>query len=101
MGLVEIQIAGHVPEVMLAYLGLAFVLGIRHGSWAWLAWPPLGVCLYLVHLVAITHGYKQPYVEANADEAIACLVVLLPSGLGIGIGAALRWVFKSLVRLGE
>jgi hypothetical protein len=102
LGLVDIHhaYAGTPPSVYLTYLGVAFVLGVRHGRWAWLAWPPLGVCLYLVHLAAIAHGYKEPYVEANADQAIGCLGVLVPSGLGIGIGAVVRWVLKSLVRLG-
>jgi hypothetical protein len=81
----------------LAYFVVALVLGARHGIWAWLAWPSLGVFLYLTHLVAIANGYKPPYVEESAYHAIACLIVLIPTGVGIGLGALCRWGVKTVV----
>jgi hypothetical protein len=103
MGLVDINWAYTGPDtgISLTYFGVALVLGLRHGIWGWLAWLPLGICLYVIHLIAIAHGYKQPYVEANAEKAIGCLVLLGPSGLGIGIGAILQWGVKFLIKHGS
>ena len=99
MGMIDINLPGTGDdwEMNAAYVGVASMLGARHGMWAWLAWPSLGVCLYLVHLVAIAHGYEQPFVEANSGKAIGCLGVLVPCGLGIGMGTFIRWGVKSLV----
>jgi hypothetical protein len=83
--------------IFLAYFVVALVLGARHGIWAWLAWPSLGVFLYLTHLVAIANGYKQPYVEKSAEDAIVCLFMLIPTGVGIGLGALFRWGVKTVV----
>ncbi len=68
--------------------------------WAWLAWTPLGIGLYFIHLIAIAHGFKPPFVEANAEKAIGCLWVLVPCGFGIGMGASIRWGVRFLIKHG-
>ena len=97
MGLVDINWPGTGAEsgIGRAYFGVALALGRRHGKRAWLAWPFLGACPYLIHLIAIANSYKQPYVESTAAEAIGCFGVLVPSAMGVGIGTILRWGVQS------
>lgn len=78
------------PAHILAYLAAGTIVGFRHKWRAWKAWPGLGHSLYPVHLVAIMCGYRQPYVEADIGDALGCLIVVLPAGLGLGVGVLLR-----------
>lgn len=75
----------------LASLALAYV----RPKLLWL-WPMVfAITLYAVHLWAIRHGFRPPYVERNEDAALYCLLVFFPAlfgGLaGGGIRAALDW----------
>jgi hypothetical protein len=70
-----------------AYLIAGFVLGLRHTGRAWESWAPLGSSLYFVHLAAIACGYRPPYVEEDAEQAIACVLAVWPVGLGLAAGA--------------
>jgi hypothetical protein len=81
---------------VLAYLIAGLALGMIHSGRAWQAWPPLGWCFYLMHRGAIAYGYRPPYVEANGAAAIRSLFVLWPAGIGIAIGAFLRFGFSTL-----
>lgn len=90
LGLWDIHSTGRPGLSLLAYLLAGVVLGARHAGRAWLCWPPLGLSLYVIHLAAIAHGYKQPYVEANALEARATLTTFPIAGLGIALGVGVR-----------
>jgi hypothetical protein len=79
-----------------AYLAAGVILGWRHARWAWLCWLPLGTSLYLAHLIAIAAGYKPPFVERDYDTALNTLIVLLPAGFGLLVGA-LTSEFRSFV----
>jgi hypothetical protein len=81
-----------------AYFVAGFVLGLRHGGRSWQAWLPLGWSRYLMHRAAIAYGYRPPYVEADADSAMMSLLVLLPAGLGLALGAFVRFVISRLAR---
>jgi hypothetical protein len=85
-------------DPLLAYLVAGFVLGLRHGGRSWQAWPPMGWCFYLMHRAAIACGYRQPYVEADADSAILSLYVLWPAGLGLALGGFVRFAISRLLR---
>lgn len=89
----------------LAYLVAGLVMGLRHGGRSWQAWSPLGWCFYLMHRAAIAHGYRPPYVEADADKAILSLYVLWPAGLGLAVGALIRppiaWFIKEIRTTGR
>ncbi len=99
LGLVDIHQAGLIPLTVLAYFGIGIALGVWLGNWTWASWPQQTICLYLIHLVAIDQGYRPPFVEKSAEQAIMSLVLLLPSGFGIGIGVFYRWAGKSSVKL--
>jgi hypothetical protein len=72
---------------LFAYWLAGFVLGLRHAGRPWQAWVPLGLSLYFVHLAAIACGYRPPYVEEDAEKAIACVLAVWPAGLGLAGGA--------------
>jgi len=95
-GLWDIHSACRPGSSLLAYLLAGVVLGARHAGRAWLCWPPLGLSLYAIHLAAIAHGYKQPYVEANSMEARATLTTFPIAGLGIALGVGLRLALSAL-----
>ena len=100
VGIVDIHVSGLGSTWDVIYFALGMVMGARRGSRAWLAWPfQGGVCLYLIHLIAIAQGYKQPYVEANAKEAIWSLLFLVSAGIGIGSGVLIRSGVKSLLAI--
>ncbi len=74
----------------LAYVLAGMWLGFRHAGNACVCWPVLGVSLYIAHIVAIECGRQPPYVEENYRYAERCLIVIVPSGLGLLIGALTR-----------
>ena len=96
IGIWDIHSTGNPGMSALAYLLAGVALGARHAGTAWLCWPPLGLSLYAVHLAAIAHGYKQPYVEADSVAARATLGMFAEAGLGIALGVGLRLVLSAL-----
>jgi hypothetical protein len=82
----------------LAVLAAAVAIGLRHGGRSWQAWSPLGWCFYLMHRAAIARGYRPPYVEEDANRAILSLYVLWPTGLGLALGAFIRFPISRLLR---
>jgi hypothetical protein len=91
MAALDINSEGKATQThLLAYLAAGRIVGFRHKLRAWQAWPGLGLSLYLVHLVAIMCGYRQPYVEADMGDALGCLIVVFPAGFGLGLGTLLR-----------
>ena len=75
-----------------AYFLAGYLMGLRHAGRAWPCWVPLGVGLYLAHVVAITFGRQPPYVEATYMAARQTLMMLPISGLGLALGAGIRWI---------
>jgi hypothetical protein len=90
---------GDLFPTLFAYLIAGFVLGLRHAGRAWPAWVPLGLSLYFVHLAAIACGYRTPYVEEDAEQAIACVLAVWPAGLGLAVGALGRVGISEFLRL--
>jgi hypothetical protein len=86
----DIHFTGYGIWISPAYLLAGVALGVRHAGQALFCWLPLGVSLYVVHVVTIALGGKQPYVEANARLAEACLDFLTPTGLGLLVGSFSR-----------
>ncbi len=72
------------------YLFAGAVIGIRHARCVCCSWPVLGSSLYLVHVAAIACGYTPPYVEADYRCAEMTLLALIPSGIGLALGAFAR-----------
>jgi hypothetical protein len=98
LGLIDIHSTdGDWFNAELAYLIAGFVLGVHHGGRSWQAWCPLGWCFYLMHVAAIARGYRPPYVEADVSSAILSFFVLWPAGLGLALGASLRFVISGLL----
>ncbi len=97
LALLDVNNLTEQSELLLLLLVAGVALGARHGAAAGvLAWLPLGGLLYVVHLIAIIGlGYKQPFVERDAETAAMCLVALMPAGLGVACGVMLRsaWGF--------
>jgi hypothetical protein len=92
VGMIDVHSAGNQwLNPLLGFLIAGCLIGSVYGVNAWPAWVPLGWCVYLVHRVAIARGYRPPYVEASADEALQSLFVLWPAGLGIALGALGRY----------
>lgn len=99
LGLIDVHSkAGDWLYVIAAYLIAGFILGLRHAGRAWPAWLPLGYCFYQAHLVAISLGYRPPYVEEDAGAAGNCLIVLFPAGLGLALGAFVRFLVYCFVQ---
>ena len=98
-GLIDVHSSGEsVVWFLLVYLSVAIVLGVRHGARSWQAWIPLGASLFLAHLAAIACGYKPPYVEANAREALAVLFFSWPAAVGLALGATFRLAVDLVLR---
>ena len=92
IGLIDIHsTSGGWFNALVAFLAVGFALGVRHASRAWQAWLPLSSSLYVMHLAAISCGYRPPYVEADAERAGACVVMALPAALALGLGALVRF----------
>jgi hypothetical protein len=79
------------PEmIVLAYFGTGCALGFRHAGRAWQCSAPLGVSLYVVHVVAILLGVKPPHVEPNHLAARFTLWFFFVAGAGLALGAVAR-----------
>ncbi|WP_165227496.1 outer membrane protein assembly factor BamE [Aquisphaera insulae] len=78
-----------------AYLLAGFLLGLRHAGRAVFCWLPLGVSLYVAHVVAIILGVGPPHVEANTRMAEVRLFALIPAGVGLMAGALLRTILEA------
>ena len=74
------------------YLIVCTFLGFRFPRLCWL-WPAIfAYTLYAAHIWAIRHGFHQPYVEENSQNALSCLIDGIPSML-VGLAAgAIRYV---------
>ena len=100
-GLIDVHWSGELaPWLFLVCLSVAFVLGERHGARSWQAWIPLGASMYLAHLAGIACGYKPPYVEASAREALAVFFFSWPTAVGLALGATFRLALDLCARLG-
>ncbi len=86
LAILDIHLSDSVATLYLGYFLCGAILGFMRPVRDLFAAGSLAVCLYLVHLWAIAHGYKQPYVEADTANALASLVVLIPAELGALIG---------------
>ena len=87
-------------EVSAALFLIAGVfLGTRHGLLGLPAWPFVGGLLYVVHLIAMRHGYRQPFVERDTASVAYALMALVPAGFGLLSGAIGRLFLETLVRL--
>jgi hypothetical protein len=80
------------------YFLASLTLGFRNAGRASWSWPPLGVSLFVAHLIAMHYGAKPPFVEANFRQATVCLDIYGFVGLGLLIGAVARVVFSALGR---
>jgi hypothetical protein len=99
LGLIDVHSKdGDAFDAWTAEFVAGFVLGLRHGGRAWQAWGPLGWCFYLMHRAAIARGYRPPYVEEDAGQAIYSLLVLWPAGVGLALGAFVRFVVSRFYR---
>jgi hypothetical protein len=78
------------------YLIASLVLGFRNAGRASLCWPPLGVSLFVAHLVAIHYGAKPPFVEANFRRATVTLGIYPIVGVGLLVGASGRVAFNAI-----
>jgi hypothetical protein len=94
LGLAYAAIDIHMPESLgyaiplLLIVATGVVLGLARG-WMW--FPVVGVCVFVVHVVAIKTGYKaQPYVEKNVAHAFGSFFTAVPAGVGAGLGVLLR-----------
>ena len=92
LGLADSRYAGDLDWIIPAYVVAGLGLGYRHAGRAWPCWVPLGVGLYLAHVAAIAFGRQPPYVEATYAAARWTLLALLPAGLGLALGAGVRWL---------
>ena len=99
LGLIDVHSStGDAFDPITAYFITGFALGLRHSWKARQAWIPLGGCFYLAHRVAIASGYKPPYVERNAAEAVKSLYVLWPAGFGLIVGIVVQLVVTGFLR---
>ncbi|QEH32340.1 hypothetical protein OJF2_08100 [Aquisphaera giovannonii] len=89
-GIADTRISGDEGRHFLAFLAAGVALGFRHAGRAMLCWLPLGVGLYLAHVVAIARGARPPFVEENVRFSEACLFALIPAGLSLMLGALVR-----------
>ena len=65
------------------YLVAGLALGFRNAGRASWCWPPLGVSLFVAHLIEIHYGAKPPFVEANFRQAMFALHIYGVVGLGL------------------
>jgi len=59
-------------------------------------WPPLGLSLYVVHVIAIACGREPPYVESDYDRATSTLGFYYVSGFGLLLGVGLRNLCRTI-----
>jgi hypothetical protein len=87
-----------VGETCFVYFVAGVLLGMKRCAYSLSAWPFLGGLLYVVHVFAIWAGWKQPYVERDLESAGSTLMALLPSGIGLALGALGRLANRPEVR---
>jgi hypothetical protein len=78
------------------YLIASIALGFRNAGRASLCWPPLGVSLFVAHLIAMHFGAKPPFVEANFRQATFTLGIYPLVRVGLFIGAVGRIAVNAL-----
>jgi hypothetical protein len=86
IGLLDISSDGNPAQTAGLYLLAGMGLGIRNAGRASYCWAPLGVSLYLVHLIAIACGQKPPFVESSFRQAAYALDCYAVAGLGLLVG---------------
>ncbi len=97
IGLVDINSGDGDPGTTFGlYLIAGLVLGFRNAGRASLCWPPLGVSLYIVHLIAIACGRKPPFVESNFRQAAHTLGFYGVAGVSLLVGVVGRVAFSAL-----
>jgi len=93
LALIDIHITSPSADwLLLAFLTTCLFMGFRHaGRGAWLCWGPLGLAVYLVHIVAIHRGYLPPFVEKDALAARAAIGRFFPAaGVLLFLGVLAR-----------
>ena len=90
LGTIDVLNTGTTGPMMLGYLGVGVLAGVRHAGRAWTCWLPLGASMYLVHCLAIRLGQVSPYVEPTTVAARQCLIYLWPAGIGLLAGVGIR-----------
>jgi hypothetical protein len=68
------------------YFAAAALLSLLHPTTSWLTAIILAGSLYVVHVVALACGMKQPYVEKDYFGALSCWLLLVPSMGGVLTG---------------
>jgi hypothetical protein len=97
IGLVDINSGDGDPGTTFGlYLIAGLALGFRNAGRASVCWPPLGVSLYIVHLIAIACGQKPPFVESDFRQATHTLGVYGVAGLGLLVGVVGRVAVNAL-----
>lgn len=92
LGFADSRYAGESNWIIPVFFGAGFLLGVRHAGRAWPCWVPLGMGLYFAHIVAIALGRQPPYVEESYLAARQTFFVLPLVGLGLALGAGVRWL---------
>ncbi len=68
----------------------AVVLGYLHPKSFLLSAFVLSLCLYVIHVLAIQHGIRQPFVEQDVGSALVCWFGLFGNSIGGAIGAGFK-----------
>jgi hypothetical protein len=72
----------------LIYFEAAVALAVLDPKSSWLSAILLAVSLYVVHVIALARGLRQPYVEKDYVRALVCLLYLIPGLFGAALGLA-------------
>ena len=91
IGLALLDIAMKNDLVSWLSAGASAILGYLQPKTFWLSAFLLSLCLWIVHVVAITHGACPPFVESSIYAADACWESVLPNGLLGIVGATVGY----------
>ena len=69
---------------------IAALLGFLQPKTSWLSAILLSACLYVVHVIAIMHGVKPPYVESSVADAVYTWSSLAWNGFGALVGVLIK-----------
>ena len=72
------------------FFGIAALLGFLQPKTSWLSAIILSGCLYVVHVFAIMHGVKPPYVEPTVADAVYTWPSLALNVFGAFLGVLVR-----------